>query len=606
MMKARKTKAFKQFSWLRAVLFAIVVFLVLAYAFLYLYMGSEKQRIGAEELVETVDAISGALDQKEYYLVPDTAYLFKLKPAFFRSEKAQSSYPDQELIRSTSDIKTNIEKAIKYNSLIHSVYLMLDDRTAPYVIENGISVSKKDLADPEWMQTCWAMDSDRMLQWHDLTLSYTRTLMVMTAYTRIVSISWKDGSTLEGYQVVNYYYDAIVSLIRAKMRFNETAILYNRKTDEYLLTSTLGEIPRSEMIDAVLAVLRSDDTDKGKPVFLQKYGQMLYSETFDGTNIKIALLKENVQINRFLDSIRYILVVSISGLLALISLLYLYSYKQYRSYVKGIVKIINTLDEGDDAEPEDFLPKLPVTEPAPDNIYLIAHKLLTDTLDIKDLRSALQSEKTLRSEVEMLYSHAQINSHFLLNTLDFIYWSSVQSHGAHSVESKMIENLCHILKYALDVSSMSATLREEIGCAEKYIDIQQARRKTPIHVQWDIAEDTWDWTVSKLIIQPILENSIQHGVRLKAASGILIRISTFIRNGYLHILIEDNGQGLPHDVIQEMSEQFNENKPVKTRHIGMVNVNRRLQVMYGNDCGIRLSESPLGGLRSELILKKRA
>lgn len=604
-MKARKTKIFRQYSWLRAVLFGVVVVLVFAYAFLYAYLGNEKQRIGAEELVETVDAISSVLEQREYYLVPDTAYLFKLEPAFFRSENGQSSYPNQELIRSTSDIKYNIKKAVKYNTLIHSVYLMLDDQTSLYVIENGISVSKKDLTDTEWMQTCLAMDRDLMLQWRDLALSYTRSIRVMTTYTRIVSKSWKDDSTLEGYQVVNYHYDAIVSLIRAKMRYSESAILYNVDTDEYLLTSALDEIPDTEMIHAVLAMLGSEEKGTDSPVFLQKYGQMLYFETFDGTNIRIALLKENLQINRFLDNIRNIFVLSISGLLALICLLYLYSYKQYRRYVMGIVKIINTLDEGDDGDQMDILPKLAVSEPAPDNIYLIAHKLLSDTLDIKDLRSALQSEKTLRSEVEMLYSHAQINSHFLLNTLDSIYWSSVQSRGEQAVESKMIENLCHILKYALDASSISATLREELICAEKYIAIQQARRKMPIHIQWDIAEDTWEWNVSKLIIQPILENSIQHGVRPKEPDGIQIHISTFVRGDYLHICIEDNGHGLPCDIIVEMSEQFNENKPVKTRHIGMANVNRRLQVMYGNDCGIRLSKSPLGGLRSELILKKR-
>ncbi len=604
MIKARKTKITKHFSWLRAVLFGIVVFLVFAYAFLYMYMGNEKHRIGAQELMETVDAIAETLNQREYYLIPDTAYLVKLEPAFLRSENAQDSYPDQEMIRSTSDIKYNIEKGIKYNTLIHSVYLMLDDQTAPYVIENGVSVSKKDLTDTEWMQTCLSMDSDLMLQWREITLSYTRAIKVMTTYRRIVSTSWKDDSKLQGYLVVNYHYDSIISLLRAKLRYSETALLFNTDTGEYVTVSSTVPTVNTGMMDEVSAILSSDNTVKDNPLFLKDYGQMLYFETFDHTNIKIALLKENIQINRFLDNIRYIFALSISGLLALICLLYLYSYKQYRHYVKGIVRIINTLDEEDDANQIDILPKLSVPDPAPDSIYLIAHKLLTDTLDIYDLRNALQSEKTLRSEVEMLYSHAQINSHFLLNTLDSIYWASVQSRGAQAVESLMIENLCYILKYSLDASSMSASLREELTCAEKYIEIQRARRKTPIQVQWDIAEETLEWNVNKLIIQPILENSIQHGVRAKDAMEIQIHISTFEKNGYLHIRIDDNGRGLPRDVIAEMSEQFSENKPVKTRHIGMANVNRRLQVMYGNDCGIRLFKSPLGGLRSELILKK--
>ena len=603
MKRVKQRKKRKRFSMLQAFLFSLIAVLVLGYASLYIYMGVGKQRISAGELLETVDVITEVLDQKEFYLMPDTAYLIKMNPAFWRSERTLPNYPDQELVRSTTDIKFNIAKGVSYNALIQSAYLMLDDQSAPYIIENGSSVPKKDLYDTEWMQTCLNMRGDRMLEWRDLVLSYTRSTKVITVYTRIESASWKDDTRIMGYLVVNYHYDALVNLIRAKLRYGETAVIYNMNTGAYLSIFSVEDSENTGAITTLLAMLETQDDEMKNPIYLQQYGQMAYCKDFNGTNIKIALLKENLQMTRFMNNIRYIFTLVIAGLLALICLLYFYNARQYQNYIKGIVRIIHAMDEGEESETIEVLPKFTLPVSDAENLHMIANKLLSDTLDIHELRGMLQSEKMLRSEVELLYSHAQINSHFLLNTLDSIYWSSVQSHGIDAAESRMIESLCYILKYALDASSMTATLREELDHAEQYLEIQQIRRKMPIRIQWSVPEALKELYVSKLIVQPILENSIQHGIRQKDENGIEIHISAFLEQSYLHIRIEDNGRGLPPEVIAEMSEQFSENKPVKTRHIGMANVNRRLQVMYGDACGIRLSASPLGGLRSELIMK---
>ena len=167
----------------------------------------------------------------------------------------------------------------------------------------------------------------------------------------------------------------------------------------------------------------------------------------------------------------------------------------------------------------------------------------------------------------------------------------------------MIEKLCRILKYALDASSMTATLRQELEYAEEYLDIQQIRRNRPIQVTWSISDAALDAGVSKLIMQPILENSIQHGSHKEKEAGMAIHISAFLDGQDLHVRMEDNGCGLPEEVMEEMMEQFMESKPVRTRHIGMANVNRRIQVLYGSGYGIRLSRSTLGGLCTELVMK---
>ena len=79
-------------------------------------------------------------------------------------------------------------------------------------------------------------------------------------------------------------------------------------------------------------------------------------------------------------------------------------------------------------------------------------RILNNDVDLEELQGLVESKRELKAELDALYGHVQINSHFLLNTLDSIYWSSVSRMGADSKESAMIGDLCEILKYALDSS----------------------------------------------------------------------------------------------------------------------------------------------------------
>ena len=103
-------------------------------------------------------------------------------------------------------------------------------------------------------------------------------------------------------------------------------------------------------------------------------------------------------------------------------------------------------------------------------------RILNNDVDLEELQGLVESKRELKAELDALYGHVQINSHFLLNTLDSIYWSSVSRMGADSKESAMIGDLCEILKYALDSSDLYTSLREEVECTLRYIEIQQMRK----------------------------------------------------------------------------------------------------------------------------------
>lgn len=602
MISVRKAKAAKSILWMRTLLIVLMLMLILAYVVLRIYMSAGKRHIGAEELKETAASISEVFHQQEFYLMPDTAYMVKLEPAMYRSERALSNYPNKEILRSIYDIRNNIEKGVKYNSMIQSAYIMLEDQLAPYAIENGASVRKADMHDTQWMDACHSMKGDQMIQWRELPLSYTRSAMVFTRYTRVQSIDWADERVVRGYIVVNYHYDSMLNSIQTDLRFGEMAILYNTQAQNALVVRRDDSLGNGAFVDALTQILREGGTKTEAPVYFQQYGQLVHIADIEGTGLKIALAKEDIQMNRFMDNIHISFVLIFSILLALMLLFYLYSNWQYRRYIAGVMGIIHALDENQPSETVPALPNLKTQMRDTENLQAIAEKLLAHTMDINELRNTLTSEKNLRTEAEMLYGHAQINSHFLLNTLDSIYWSSVKRLGFDAGESRMIEKLCRILKYALDASSMTATLRQELEYAEEYLDIQRIRRNMDIGVEWCVPEDLMDTSVSKLIMQPILENSLQHGTSQRKGEGMALRISAFKEATDLHLRIEDDGRGLSEDVMEEMMEQFAEGRPVRTRHIGMANVNRRLQVLYGDAYGIRLLASCLGGLGVELVM----
>lgn len=589
----------KGYAWIKSMVAGVCVLLILSYVLLHLYMRAERQRIGAVDIKDTSQAISAMFDQREYYLMPDTAYLAKLEAAFYWSDRTLPGYPNKDMLRSIYDIKNNIKKGVLYNALIQSVYIMLEDAAAPYVLVNGDAMRRDDMHDADWMDTCRQMRTDHLAKWRHVPLSYTRSTRAFTTYARISSRGWQDGHAVSGYIVVNYHYDAMLNMIRAELREGETALLYS-KNDDHALSIARAESKDGEALAMALeAVVRAGTYHKNSAFMLPHGDYIAHVADVGNTGLVLALAKEDVHMNRFMDSIRLSYALVIAALLSMVSLFFLHSQRQYERYIEGMVEVIHAVDSHQEAPA--VLDKLPTLPLDTKNLHILAEKLLSHSVDISELRNTLLAERMQRAEIEMLYGHAQINSHFLLNTLDSIYWGSVRSRGFEDGQSLMIEKLCQILKYALDASSITAPLSDELAYAKEYLSIQQLRRKDAIHVTWDIPQEAKACIVSKLIMQPILENSIQHGAR--QGEDITIHISAFVQGELLRLRIEDDGHGISASVLAEMREQFAEHKPVYSRHIGMANVNRRLQVLGGDHCGIALSASSLGGLCVELVMQ---
>jgi two-component system sensor histidine kinase YesM len=208
--------------------------------------------------------------------------------------------------------------------------------------------------------------------------------------------------------------------------------------------------------------------------------------------------------------------------------------------------------------------------------------------EMQILIEKLVKEEQEKKEVELEALHAQINPHFLYNTLNTIKWMA-KIQGNTSV-SKSITALTKLLRISTNLGRDMITLREEIDYVENYVVIQKLRFNKAINITQNIEEECLNLSVPKLILQPIVENSIIYGLA-DERQEINIIISSFIENNQLIIEIRDDGPGIEASVIKTiLSGSTDKNKFSK---VGINNVNHRIRLYCGNEFGINI-ETELG------------
>lgn len=159
--------------------------------------------------------------------------------------------------------------------------------------------------------------------------------------------------------------------------------------------------------------------------------------------------------------------------------------------------------------------------------------------------SLIEKEKSIQ-RAEMSVLHEQIKPHFLYNALGTINSMALED-GAEDV-SAAIETLGNFYRNFLSKGSKEITLKKEICIVQDYLSLQKLRYGDVIADEYDIAPDTEDFRIPKLILQPLVENSIYHGIRLTGEQGT-IAISSFMDDGKLHIIVRDNGVGMSQEQI---------------------------------------------------------
>lgn len=204
------------------------------------------------------------------------------------------------------------------------------------------------------------------------------------------------------------------------------------------------------------------------------------------------------------------------------------------------------------------------------------------------LSSSQQQEESNANHLKYMALQNQINPHFLYNTLEGIRSEALL--GGVPTAAKMSELLATYFRYNISNIDKMATVEEELANVKNYFKIQKFRFEE--RLEMDLEFDEWEDEVKlckipKLILQPIVENAILHGIEPQMENGwITIRFMCY--ESRLVIVVSDTGIGIPPSVLEALNQSLNDAAtPNLTEGIGIKNVNYRLKMIFGEDYGLR-------------------
>ncbi|MWV42120.1 HAMP domain-containing protein [Paenibacillus sp. HJL G12] len=197
---------------------------------------------------------------------------------------------------------------------------------------------------------------------------------------------------------------------------------------------------------------------------------------------------------------------------------------------------------------------------------------------IEDLIAQSTLAERTKRELEFQVLSHQINPHFLYNTLESIRWKA-ENHGRNDI-GEMVSALGNLLRLSLNQGKDITTVGREIEQVKAYVQIEQARIGMPLRVLYFFDEELLDMTFMRLLLQPLVENAIQHSIRGNFEKGKVI-LSGRVEERDLVIDITDNGKGIPEEVIKGLNETGAHRQPAGRSGVGLRNVNERLKIYFG-------------------------
>ncbi|WP_256201029.1 sensor histidine kinase [Thermoanaerobacter thermocopriae] len=198
---------------------------------------------------------------------------------------------------------------------------------------------------------------------------------------------------------------------------------------------------------------------------------------------------------------------------------------------------------------------------------------------INELIHEVYLSKIKEKDAELKALQAQINPHFLYNTLDTVNWLAVK-HNAPEI-SKIVNSLASILRYSINKGNDVTTVDKELKHVESYITIQKIRFKDKFEVSFNIDKRILHYKTIKLILQPLVENAIIHGIETYEGKGKIL-INGYLGDGKIVFEVINNGNPIDLDVVNKLLDSPSEDKD----SYGIQNVNERIKLYYGEEYGL--------------------
>ena len=219
---------------------------------------------------------------------------------------------------------------------------------------------------------------------------------------------------------------------------------------------------------------------------------------------------------------------------------------------------------------------------------------------IQDLMEQNVKEQEAKRKSELKALQSQINPHFLYNTLDSIIWMAEGRKYEEVV--LMTASLARLLRQSISNEDEVVPLAREVEYAKGYLTIQKMRYKDKLEFEIDVEPSILNIPLIKLVLQPIIENAIYHGLKYKESKGLL-QVKGFMEDGNAVLQVIDNGVGMDEETLSHIYDKHKVN--YHSNGVGVYNVQKRLKLYYGEDYGITYESAPGEGTTATITIPGR-
>jgi two-component system sensor histidine kinase YesM len=351
--------------------------------------------------------------------------------------------------------------------------------------------------------------------------------------------------------------------------------------------SNIITFPNKDMIGkSINSYLKNneDNPDKGYIDLVKKANKIddkfaivntLFDDITGWTIVNVA--DQRYLFERIYAQQRLTVIVGLFAILVLVGII-IYITNRLSGSIGQVLEAMKTAEHGE------LSVRVEVDDSMPQEILMIAVRFNKMITRLQELVEKVKSATFKQKEAEIRALEAQINPHFLYNTLDCINWMAIDNNEYEI--SNMINSLAKILRYSIDKSNNMVYMHEEIEWLKQYIYLQQTRMKYTFDYKIDVDEQVLEYKVHKLLFQPFVENSIIHGFeRLKQGGLLTVRVKDNNRN--IVVTLTDNGKGISELIVNRLNNNLID-KASKSSHIGIENVKERLSIYYGTAANVKI------------------
>ena len=232
-----------------------------------------------------------------------------------------------------------------------------------------------------------------------------------------------------------------------------------------------------------------------------------------------------------------------------------------------------------------------------DEIAVLAQSVndMAENLEVMVRQIKEDAKKMRYTELRLLQE--QINPHFLYNTLETIVWLIQMNEPKQAV--KMVMSLSDFFRLVLNKGKELITIREEEQHIRSYLEIQQVRYKDILEYEIAIDPKIYEYHIQKLTLQPLIENSLYHGIKYKRTKG-LIRVTGEMAGPDIILCVEDTGVGMDEETLGKLQEEISKPCKLTESGFGLANVSERIRMNYGKDYGMKIESTQ--GVGTKIVI----